>query len=137
MFGTKNRVPVLAAAHRQDLFRYVRGIINSLEGRLYCINGTADHLHVVSSVHPTCRLADFVKAIKTGSSKWIKHNGYFRDFTNWQDGYAAFTKSAGDLSNLIAYIERQEQHHRKRSFLDEYRELLREAGVEFDENYLL
>jgi uncharacterized membrane protein YgaE (UPF0421/DUF939 family) len=78
-----------------------------------------------------------VKAIKTGSSKWIKENKAFPQFDHWQEGYGAFTHSAREKAALIEYIKNQEEHHRRVDFLDEYRKLLRDAGIEFDEKYLL
>ncbi len=137
VFSTKNRQPVLTPARREDLFRYIWGIINNHEGHLYRINGVEDHVHILSDLHPTVCLADLVKAIKTGSSKWIKENGIFPEFGHWQDGYGAFTQSPPDKDAVIEYIKRQEEHHRCTSFVDEYRELLKRAGIEFDERYLL
>ena len=122
---------------REDLFRYIWGIIQKRHSHLYRIGGVADHLHILTSLHPTVSLADFVKAIKTGSTHWIKENSAFKKFSYWQEGYGAFTCSQLDIPGLIEYIKKQEQHHRKVSFKDEYRKLLMEAGVEFDQRYLL
>ena len=77
-----------------------------------------------------------VKAIKTGSAKWIKENKVFPQFDHWQEGYGAFTHSMREKAALIEYIKNQEEHHRQVDFLDEYRKLLRDAGIEFDEKYL-
>jgi putative transposase len=87
-------------------------------------------------LHPTVSLADLVKDIKTGSGRWIKENRVFQGFSHWQEGYGAFTCSRQDLSGLIEYIKRQEEHHRKTTFEEEYRKLLADAGIEFDERYL-
>lgn len=137
VFSTKNREPVLAANCRKDLFRYIWGIIKNRQGYLYRINGTEDHLHMLSSLHPTCCLAYFVKDIKIASSRWIKENGVFPGFANWQDGYGASTHSLKDKDTLVEYIKNQEDHHRRKSFRDEFRALLLEAGVKFEERYLL
>jgi hypothetical protein len=87
-------------------------------------------------LHPTVALADLVKNIKLGSSSWIKGSGVFPRFRNRPDGYGAFTASWSERNNLIEYIKNQEEHHKKRTFLDEYRALLKEAGIEFEEKYL-
>ena len=92
--------------------------------------------HILSSLHPTVALADFVKDIKLGSSSWIKESGVFPRFRHWQDGYGAFTASWSERNALIEYIKNQEEHHRGTSFLEEYRGLLKEAGIDFDEKYL-
>ncbi len=136
VFSTKNRRPVLDPARRDDLFRYAWGIIKNHHGHLYRINGVEDHLHILSDLHPTVRLADLVKAIKTGTSKWIKENRIFPDFDHWQDGYGAVTHSHAERDAVVEYIKGQQQHHRQTSFIDEYRALLNKMGIEFEEKYL-
>lgn len=137
VFSTKNRERCLTAERREDLLRYTWGIIKNEKSHLYRINGVDDHLHILTSLHPTVCLADFVKDIKTGTSKWIKENKVFPGFTHWQDGYGAFTHSTKEKDALIEYIKGQEDHHRGVSFREEFRRLLMEAGIEFDEKYLL
>lgn len=123
---------MLAQTGREDLFRYIWGIIRGTKSHLYRINATCDHVHVLTSLHPTVSLSDFVKKVKGKSSYWIKKNHIFPDFSNWQDGYGAFTHSSQDKDRLIEYIKRQEGHHRSVSFGDELRDLVIEAGVEID-----
>lgn len=136
VFATKNRERVLDKPRRDELFRYIWGIIKNNECHLLRLNGIEDHLHILTSLHPTVSLASLVKAVKTGSSKWIKENRLFPGFEQWQNGYGAFTHSIREKDALIEYIKNQEQHHRRVDFLDEYRKLLREAEIEFDEKYL-
>ncbi len=137
VFSTKDRVPVLQRDSRPDLFRYIWGIIRNRQGHLYRINGVQDHVHILSSLHPAVCLADFIKDIKTGWARWIKQKAVFKRFSHWQEGYAAFTCARRDRDGLIEYIKRQEEHHRRITFEQEYRKLLVEAGIEFDERYLL
>jgi REP element-mobilizing transposase RayT len=137
IFSTKGRQPTLKADRRQDLFRYIWGILKNRESHLYRINGSDDHLHVLASLHPTFNLADLVKDIKTGSYLWIKEKAVFPMFSHWQDGYAAFTHSKLEINGLIGYIKGQEEHHRRTTFAEEYRRFLEEAGIEFDERYML
>jgi putative transposase len=137
VFSTKNRTPVLKRERREELFRYIWGIIKNRHSHLYRINGVEDHLHILSSLHPTVSLAGLVKDIKTGSALWIKENTVFKRFSHWQEGYGAFTCSRRDIDDLIEYIKGQEEHHRKATFEEEYRKLLLEAGIRFDERYLL
>ncbi len=137
VFSTKERVPVLKVDRREDLFRYIWGIAKNYESHLYRINGTEDHVHILTSLHPTVSLADLVKNIKASSSLWIKENSVFRSFSHWQDGYGAFTHSKGEVDALIEYIKGQAEHHRRTTFAEEYRKLLVEAGIEFDERYIL
>ena len=137
VFPTKNRAPVLKRDRSEDLFRHIWGIMKNRHSHLYRINGVEDHVHILSSLHPTVRLADFVKDIKTGSAQWIKENSVFNKFSHWQEGYAAFTCSKRDIDDLIEYIKGQEEHHRKTTFEEEYRKLLVDAGIEFDERDML
>jgi putative transposase len=136
VFSTQERAPVLKADHREALFKYVWGILKNKESHLYRINGVEDHIHILTSLHPTKCLSDLVKDIKTSSSKWIKENGVFPSFTHWQDGYGAFTVGHADKNEVIEYIKNQEEHHRRISFRDELRGMLEKFGVHCDEKYL-
>ncbi len=136
VFSTKDRRRVLAEARREELYRYIWGIHRNLSCKLHRIGGVEDHVHILVSIPTTLSLADYLKEVKTGSSKWIKEENVFSDFTGWQDGYGAFTVSLEHKETLIEYIRTQPEHHRTVSFQDEYKQLLREAGIAFDEKYL-
>jgi len=137
VFSTKDRAPVLSADKREKLFRYTWGILKNKDCHLYRINGVEDHVHILTSLHPTMCLADLVKDIKISTSKWIKEEDVFPAFTHWQNGYGAFTISHGDKDAVIEYIKGQEDHHKHVPFKDELRKLLLKHGVEFDEEYLI
>ena len=137
VFSTKGREPTLKASRRPDLFRYIWGIVKNRESHLYRINGAEEHVHILTGLHPSVSLASLVKDIKTGSSLWIKEENVFPTFSHWQDGYAAFTHSKHEIDGLIEYIKEQERHHRRTTFVEEYRKLLEEARIEFDERYML
>lgn len=136
VFATKNREAALDKPRRDDLYRFIWGCLKNRHSHLYRIGGIEDHIHILTSVHPTVALADLVKEIKTASSAWIKGRGVFRRFTNWQDGYGAFTHVYEDRHGLIDYIRDQEAHHRKTSFLEEYQSLVERAGLEWKAEYL-
>ena len=137
VFSTKNREPVLEASEREHLFRYTWGILKNKDCHLYRTNGVEDHVHILTSVHPTIALAGLIKDIKVATNTWIKDEGAFPDFTHWQDGYSAFTVSHTDRDAVIEYIKTQEEHHRRVAFKDELRELLATHGVQSDEKYLV
>lgn len=137
VFSTKNREPTLVSTHRNDLFKYISGILENKKCHLYQINGVEDHLHILTHLHPSVALSSLVKDIKLASTKFIKEKGLFPAFNGWQDGYGAFTYSIDRKDILINYIKNQEDHHRLRTFREEYIELLKEHGVEYDERYLL
>ncbi len=107
----------------------------NLKDNLNYFNGVEGHIHILSSLHPAICLSDFVKDIKTSSSKWIKENKIIYNFSNWQDGYGAFTHSINDKKDMFEYIINQGEYHKKVSFHDEFKKILIAAGVEFDEKY--
>jgi REP element-mobilizing transposase RayT len=137
VFSTKHRIPTLTKPNRDELFKAIWGILKNKNCHLYRINGVEDHIHIVSDLHPSVALADLVKDIKLGSSDFIKRNALFPNFSGWQIGYGAFTYSIKEKHRLIQYVKNQEQHHKKEVFIDEYKSLLKEHGVEYDEQYLL
>ena len=136
VFSTKGREPVLSAEGCPELLKYVWGTIKNKNCHLYRINAVEDHLHIFSDLHPTIDLASYVKAIKVGSSMWIKERGLFPGFRNWQEKYGAFTHSFVEKDRLIAYVKNQQEHHQTESFIDEFRRLLDEAGIKYDPKYL-
>ena len=124
--------------HEEDLpriFAYIGGIIKNMGGMPIEIGGRPDHIHILTSLPKTMSLADFVRAIKADSSKWLKGvDNYYTQFT-WQEGYGAFSVSPTLIEKTIRYIRGQEEHHKKRSFQDEYRLFLDAYGIQYDEHY--
>ena len=136
VFGTRDRISSIPMDHRRELYRYVYGLLKQRNCFAYRINGMEDHIHILTSLHPSMALADLIKEIKTASSSWMKDQESFAKFEHWQEGYGAFTHTVQDQPALIEYIKDQEDHHRKISFVDELRRLIEQAGLEFDERYL-
>jgi putative transposase len=137
VFGTKNKEQTLTKNNRDELFKYIWGILKNNKCHLYRINGVEDHIHIFTHLHPTIALSALVKDIKVSSSLYIKEQHLFNYFTNWQEGYGAFTYSIQEKDRLIEYVKNQEEHHKTKSFTEEYIDLLNEHGIEFDEKYLL
>lgn len=137
VFSPKNGEAVLIKENREKLFRYIWGILKKKNCVLYQVNGVEDHIHIATHVHPSLSISLLVKDIKVSSSIWIKEQGIFPGFINWQHGYGAFTYSIKDKEKLVNYIKNQESHHKTKTFREEYIELLKEHNIEFDEKYLL
>ena len=137
VFGTKHRKPSITITNEKELYKYIYGIIENKRCRLYRINGMEDHIHILSDLHPSISLSNYVKDIKIASSIWMKESGEFPLFKSWQEGYAAFTYSIREKDMIIEYIKNQKAHHESETFYDEYKRLMIENGVEFDEKYLL
>ena len=117
VFSTKYRKLTITEAYCEELYKYIWGVIKNKNGKLYRINGTEDHIHIFSDLHPSVSLSDYIKDIKVSSSLWMKESGKFPAFEGWQHGYGAFTYSLKEKDKLINYIKNQKEHHRVRKFL--------------------
>ena len=137
VFSTKHRKRLIHPEIEPGLHRYMCGIADNLRSRCLAINGVEDHLHLLVSLSKTIALSDLVRELKVSSTKWVKAQGRndLRLF-GWQDGYGAFAVCKREAPAVINYIARQKEHHGRMSFEDEYRALVRKAGLEFDERYL-
>ena len=136
VFCTHNRENTIPPEQQEGLYKYIWGIITNRKGVVYQINGMENHIHILSDLHPTVALADFIKEIKTASNFWMKQTGKYPEFINWSEGYCALTYTYRDKAMIINYIKNQKKHHEHVVFEDEYRDLLEDNGVEFDERYI-
>jgi REP element-mobilizing transposase RayT len=136
VFGTKNHWHTLGQPGRPALFKYIAQVLRKKRCHVHAVNGVSNHVHIITDIHPSVALADIVKSIKLASSKYIKEQGLFPMFSGWQEGYGAFTYSNERKDILVNYVQNQEAHHAKRTFLEEYIELLNEHDIEFDVRYL-
>jgi REP element-mobilizing transposase RayT len=137
IFGTKCRRPSISERHCDELYAYITGIIKSRRCKPLIVNGVEDHIHILSDLHPCTALADYVKEIKVAASIWMKGSARFPGFTGWQDGYGAFTYSMNERDRVYEYVSNQKEHHKNENSYDEYKRILLENGIEFDERYLL
>ena len=128
---------MLIKENRNELYKYIWGILENKKCHLFRIGGIEDHIHIVTHIHPDIPLSGLIKDIKVSSSKYIKEKNLFEGFDGWQIGYGAFTYSAKEKDVLINYVKNQEKHHSKKTYKEELIEILNEQGVEFDEKYLL
>jgi len=135
IFGTKHQRPIIAPKWRSRLHAYLGGTAKTLEIVPEAVGGVADHVHFLLGLRATHRLADLVRDLKRVSSAWIHESIGDKEF-EWQDGYGAFTVSASLIETVKIYIGRQEEHHAKKSFREEYLEFLKSSGAKFDERYL-
>ena len=136
VFSTKDREPLIRDGFRDELEKYMAGIVRNERGILLGIGGMPDHLHLIAKFKPDRSVADMVRLIKANSSKWVNENHGEPGRFAWQSGYGAFSVSQSQLRALKAYVANQQEHHRTRSFQEEFREFLTKHGVEFDERYV-
>ena len=137
IFAVKFRASLINSSWKDELLKYITGIIQTQKHKLIIINGVADHLHVLIGFRPHQSLSELMQDIKGSSSKWINEKKFTPARFAWQEGYGAFSYSHSHLNKVINYIKNQEQHHRKISFLEEYRSFLKAYEIEFDEKYIL
>jgi REP element-mobilizing transposase RayT len=132
----KGRENVITPRFRDDLYKYISGIIANKNQKLLAIGGMPDHLHIFMSMNPDVKLSDLVRDIKANSSKWINENRFVMGKFNWQVGYGAFSYVKSQKDVVIKYILNQEKHHSKKSFREEYIDMLKRYEVNYDEKYL-
>ncbi len=135
VFSTKDRRPWIDLAWRSRLHEYLGGLIRTAQAIPEAIGGTADHVHLLIGLRATHALATLVQDIKQTSSRWIHETINEKEF-GWQQGYGAFSLSPTARDAVKAYIANQEEHHRTKTFQEEYTEFLHKSGVKFDERYL-
>jgi len=136
IFSTKNREPWLDSDVRPRMHAYVATICRDLAAEFVHVGGMADHVHVVITLPRTLSQAELIEQIKKTCSKWIKAlEARYRGFS-WQRGYSALSVSPNQLEAVLEYVDTQQEHHRTRTFREEYRELLRRHGVGCDERYV-
>ena len=136
IFSTKNREPWLTESLRPRVFAYLATLGRDQGCEVYRVGGVADHVHLAVELGRTITVADLVKTVKSLSSAWIKREGDRHAGFFWQTGYGAFSVGSSQLQTLTDYIDHQEEHHRTRSFQEEYREFLHKYAVEYDERYV-
>ena len=137
VYSTKNRVPHLEnPEHRADLYKYMRGIYNNLNTPIVEINGVADHIHVLCRLSSGIEIQKLIAEQKRDSSKYVKTLASDLSTFYWQTGYGAFSVSPSHVPQLCEYIRNQEEHHRRESFQDEFRRLLKKYNIEYDERYV-
>jgi len=136
IFAVKGRESLILPDWEERLYKYITGIVQGQGQKMLSINGMPDHIHFLIGMKPTCRLSDLVREIKKSSNDFIKENRFTKFKFHWQDGFGAFSYSHSQLENVIAYISNQKQHHKKKTFREEYIGFLNSFNIEYDKKYL-
>lgn len=136
IWSTKDRHPWLTPGIREKTHAFLAGAVRQMDCEAYRVGGVADHVHLAVRLSRTLSVADLVKEIKTASSKWLKDQGPEFNGFYWQQGYGAFSVGMSQKETLLHYIDTQEEHHRARTFQEEYRDFLQKYGIEYDERYV-
>jgi len=136
VFAVKYRDAVIHKSWQPDLYKYITGIVQNYDHKMLCINGVVDHVHMLFGQRPKQGLSDLMREVKEHSTKWINRQGFIGTKFQWQSGYGAFSYSRSQVPQVIQYIENQEEHHRKKTFLEEYEQILQAFEVDYDERYI-
>tara|TARA_R110000868_G_scaffold51890_3_gene164346 strand:- start:1787 stop:2245 length:459 start_codon:yes stop_codon:yes gene_type:complete len=136
VFAVKNRNALIANSWEEELYKYITGIVQNKGQKMLAINGMPDHIHILIGMKPSCCLSDLVREIKKSSNSFVKEKEFSKYKFEWQEGFGAFSYSHSSLDNVIEYINNQKEHHKKRSFKEEYINFLKKFNIEFKNEYL-
>jgi putative transposase len=136
VFAVKGREILISKEWKEDLHKYIAGIIKGKGQKSIIVNGMPDHIHAFIGLRPAMSISDLVRDIKNNSSNFINDNKFVKGKFSWQEGYGAFSYSHSHIENVYQYILNQEEHHKKKTFKDEYIDFLTKFNVDYDEKYL-
>jgi putative transposase len=136
VFVVRGRASLISERWKEDLYKYITGIIKNKEQKLMIINGMPDHLHLLLGLRPDNNLSELARDIKANSSRWINERKLVTGKFEWQTGFGAFSVSTSQIGRVIEYIRTQEEHHRIKNFREEYVQFLKENDIEFNERFL-
>lgn len=137
VFAVQNRASLIRSEWQEELYKYITGIVRNQKHKLIAINGVPNHVHLFVGYKPHQLLSELLQDIKGSSSTWINDNRLVKGKFSWQEGYGAFSYSHSHIDRVCKYIMNQEQHHQKRTFRDEYFELLKKYEILYDERFIL
>ena len=136
VFAVSGRQSLIRSDFKEELYKYITGIVRNHKQKLICINGMPDHIHILIGLRPSMALADLVQEVKRDSSAFINRKKWIRGKFSWQEGYGAFSYGHSQLNTIIRYIQNQERHHARRSFKNEYLSFLKKFEIAFEDKYL-
>jgi REP element-mobilizing transposase RayT len=136
VFTVQNRECLISETWKDELYKYISGIIKNNHHKLLSINGMSDHIHILFGFRPTQSLSSLLQDVKGSSSKWINEREFVKGKFSWQEGFGAFSYSKREISKIADYIDNQKIHHSRKTFSEEYIELLKDFGVDYDDRYL-
>ncbi|MFM2369404.1 MAG: family transposase [Bacteroidota bacterium] len=136
VFAVKFRHGIIQSKWKEDLYKYMTGIIQNDNHKLLAINGMPDHIHILIGLRPAQSISDLMKNVKQSSSKWINENKLTNGHFEWQEGYGAFSYSKSQIGQVVNYIQNQELHHKKKTFRDEYLDFLEKFEVDYDDKFI-
>ncbi|UWX62000.1 IS200/IS605 family transposase [Chryseobacterium oranimense] len=136
VFAVKGRQNLISKENREELHKFITGIVANRNQKLFAVFAMPDHVHILVSMSPTITISDLVRDIKAGSSKFINEKAWINGKFSWQEGYGAFSYSKSNVDSVVKYILNQEDHHKKKTFREEYLDFMEKFEIEYDPKYL-
>jgi len=136
VFAVQHRQSLISKVHKEELHKYITGLVQNRKAKMLAVNCMPDHIHIFVGFKPTVLISDFVKEIKVESNEFINSKNWIKGKFSWQEGYGVFSYSQSHINAVVKYVLNQEIHHEKRTFKEEYHELLKKFEVPFEERYL-
>jgi REP element-mobilizing transposase RayT len=136
IFTVQGRQNLISKQHKDELYKYITGIIQNKKQKVIAINGMPDHIHILIGIKPDIALSDLVRDVKANASSFINEKRWIMGKFNWQEGFGAFSYSHSQLDSVANYIRNQEKHHSRKTFREEYLELLKKFDVDYDPKYM-
>jgi putative transposase len=136
VFAVQHRQNLIPKEHKEELHKYITGLVQNRKAKMLAVNCMPDHVHLFVGFKPTVLISDFVKEIKVESNEFINNQGWVKGKFSWQEGYGVFSYSQSHIDAVVKYILNQEKHHQKRSFKEEYLELLEKFEISFEHRFL-
>jgi REP element-mobilizing transposase RayT len=137
IFAVQDRISLIKAEWKDELYKYITGIVQNNKHKLLAINCVSNHVHIFFGYKPHQLIPDLLQDIKGSSSRWINDEGFVKGKFRWQESYGAFSYSHSQLGDVIRYIQNQEQHHRHKTFKEEYENFLKKFDISYNPKYLL
>ncbi len=136
VFAVKKRQSMIAKENIEELHKYITGLVQKRKAKMLAVNCMPDHTHIFAGFRPVISIADFVKEIKVESNEFVNSKNWVRQKFSWQEGYGVFSYSHSHIDRVVKYVLNQEEHHRKKTFREEYHQMLRKFEIPFEEKYL-
>ena len=136
VFAVKRRAAIIQPVWQERLHKYITGIVQNNGHKLLAINSMPDHLHMFAGLNPKQSISDLMQLVKGDSSEFVNKENFTPRKFHWQDGYGAFSNSRSHIDKVVKYIINQKEHHHKKTFREEYLEMLKAYAVEYDERYI-
>jgi REP element-mobilizing transposase RayT len=136
VFAVQNRISLINSSWQNQLYKYITTIIQKHGHKVLSIGGMSDHIHILFGFRPTQALSNLMQEVKRDSSEWINKEKLVMGRFAWQEGYGAFSYSKSHIAQVANYIETQAEHHKKKSFIEEYKKILKDFDLDYDEQYI-